>query len=104
MPEPTPTPEPAPPGTVRGMLSGPALSSVAAVVILGPDNVLREAARVAPTADGSFRFEGLAPGAYRLVASGAAGRVVLCDPPFLTVRLQGSQSVTVPEWRAIRAP
>jgi hypothetical protein len=103
-PEPPPTPEPAPPGTVRGRISGPALSSVAAVVALGPDNVLREAARVAPAADGSFRFEGLAPGAYRLVASGAAGRVVLCDPPFLTVRLQGSQPVTVPEWRAIRAP
>jgi hypothetical protein len=103
-PSPTPAPEPAAPGTVRGVISGPALSSVAAVVALGPDNVLKEAARVTPAGDGSFRFEGLAPGAYRLVASGPGGRVVLCDPPFLTVRLKDSQPVTLPEWRATRAP
>jgi len=109
-PEPTPTPTPtpapvqAPPGSLTGVLSGPAVTGVAAIVALGPDNVLKEAARVAPAADGSFRFDGLAPGSYRLVASGASGRVVLCDPPYLSVRLDGSQAVAAPAWRAIRVP
>jgi hypothetical protein len=85
-------------------LSGPAVTGVAAIVALGPDNVLKEAARAVPAGDGSFRFDGLAPGNYRLVASGASGRVVLCEPPYLSVRLDGSQPVTAPEWRAIRVP
>jgi len=103
-PAPEPTPVPAPPGSLSGVLSGPAVTGVAAIVALGPDNVLKEAARAVPAGDGSFRFDGLAPGNYRLVASGASGRVVLCEPPYLSVRLDGSQPVTAPEWRAIRVP
>jgi hypothetical protein len=103
-PAPTPVPDVSPPGTLTGVLSGPAMAGVAFVLALGPDNVLRESARVAPSADGSYRFQGLPPGNYRLVGSGAGGRVVICEPPFLTVKLEASQPVTAPEWRAVRVP
>ena len=102
-PEPTPAPS-LPPGTIAGSVTGPALGQVAFVLALGPNNVLKEAARVAPAGDGSFRFDGLAPGTYRLTASGPGGRVVLCDPPYLTVRLDGTQPASAPEWRAVRVP
>jgi len=102
-PEPTPAPA-LPPGTIAGSVTGPALGQVAFVLALGPNNVLKEAARVAPAGDGSFRFDGLAPGTYRLTASGPGGRVVLCDPPYLTVRLDGTQPASAPEWRAVRVP
>ena len=62
--------DPEPPGTVSGLVAGPASSEVASIVFLGPDNVLHEAARVAPDERGRFRASALPPGAYRIVASG----------------------------------
>jgi hypothetical protein len=116
-PEPTPTPTPTPtpmpastpapalaPGSIAGTIAGDARSSVAEVRALGPDNVLREAARVRPDAGGSYRFEGLTPGTYRIVVLGVGGRVIICEPPYLTVRLDGSQPVTAPELHAVRVP
>ena len=106
-PTPTPAPAPAPsgsPGSISGTIAGDARGEVRYVLALGPDNVIKEAARVAPTSEGAYRFEGLAPGAYRLVAAGAGGRVIICDPPYLTVRLDGSQPVAAPELRAVRVP
>ena len=113
-PVPTPAPTPSPPaptpaptgspGSISGTIAGEARGEVRYVMALGPDNVVKEAARVAPTSEGAYRFEGLAPGAYRLVAAGAGGRVIICDPPYLTVRLDGSQPVAAPELRAVRVP
>jgi hypothetical protein len=111
VPTPTPSPTPAPvtvavpqtPGSIAGTIVGDASGSIAEVRALGPDNVLKEAARTRPDG-GSYRFEGLAPGTYRIVAVGVGGRVVICDPPYLTVRLDGSQPVSAPELRAVRVP
>jgi len=103
-PEPTPTPTPLPPGSLAGTIAGEARGSVDYVLALGPDNVLREAGRVRPAPDGTYRFDGLEPGTYRIVAAGPGGRVIICKPPYLTVRLDGSQPVAVPALRAVRVP
>ena len=51
-PPPTASEEPAP--QLQGKLVGAAASKVAFIVLHGPDNVLREAARVVPEPDGSW--------------------------------------------------
>ena len=89
-------PTPSEPGAVAGTLTGPARDLAAFVIALGPDNVLKEATRVAPDAGGRFRFTGLAAGSYRLVAAGANGRVLVCEPPFVTIRLAPGAPVEAP--------
>jgi len=94
---------PAAPGTVSGTISGPAVAEVAAIVFLGPDNVLRESLRVSPDERGRFRVSALPSGAYRLVAAGKAGRVLICDPPFITIRVGGNGAVEAPVLKILRA-
>ena len=72
----TPTTAPA---QLRGRVTGPSAATVVAVVVLGPDNLLREAARAAPGADGRFELSGLAPGRYRVQLDG--GRHVPISRP-----------------------
>ena len=98
---------PAPPpeaGTLTGSVDGPARGSVTAIVVLGPDNILKEATRTALDASGRFTVRGLAPGSYRVVAAGAGGRVLICDPPYVTVRVGPSGGVEAPTLHALRAP
>jgi hypothetical protein len=114
--EPPPTPPPPPPaaavearevpgepGTVSGSLSGPGLAEVAAVVFLGPDNVLREAARVVPDATGRFNASALRPGSYRIVAAGKGGRVLVCRPPYIPIRVGPNSAVEAPVIEVLRA-
>jgi hypothetical protein len=91
-------------GSVFGQLSGPSLSDVAAIVFLGPDNILHEAAREAPDATGRYQASGLAAGAYRIVAAGTGGRVLVCEPPFITVHVGGDGAVEAPVLKVVRAP
>jgi hypothetical protein len=91
-------------GTVSGSLSGPALAEVAAVVFLGPDNVLREAGRAVPDPTGHFSVSALQPGAYRLVAAGKGGRVLVCRPPYIAIRVGPNSAVEAPVLEVIRAP
>jgi hypothetical protein len=113
-PTPTPAPSPAPtpqpsaapessPATVSGSLEGPARGEVAAVAFLGPDNLLAEAARAAPDEAGRYFSPGLPPGGYRIVALGKAGRVLLCDPPFVTIRVDATGEVVAPAMKVLRA-
>jgi hypothetical protein len=101
--EPAPAPAPPVPGALSGQLSGPALGDVAAVVILGPDNVLHEAARVRPDEHGRWEIRGLPEGAYRILAAGNGGHVLTCDPPFVTIRVISDQAVEVPGLKVLRA-
>lgn len=103
-PSPTPAPTPAPvePGTVFGQVEGPARRDVGAILLLGPDNVLREAARSIPDGDGRFVAAGLRSGSYRIVATGVRGRVLICDPPFVTVRVKSNGSVESPVLKVLR--
>lgn len=80
-----------------GRVVGPAAGEVLAVVLLGPDNLLREAARVAPRPDGTWVAEGLAPGSYRAVLDGGSGKVLVSSPPFVTFRVEGGKRVVVPD-------
>jgi len=110
-PPPVPVPEKPPESSgaattrsVFGQLTGPSLSEVAAVVFLGPDNILHEAARVVPDGDGRYETSGLAAGAYRIVAAGKAGRVLLCDPSFITVHVGANGAVEAPVLKVLHAP
>jgi hypothetical protein len=78
---------------LQGRLSGPGARAVVAVVVLGPDNVLREAARVVPDGDGLFAVDPLPPGRYRVVVDGGGGRVLVTRPPFHVVEV-GAQGVS----------
>jgi hypothetical protein len=108
---PIPAPPPAPdattdqesPGTVTGLVSGPASAEVASIVFLGPDNVLHESARVTPDERGRFRATALPAGAYRILASGKGGRVLICEPPYITIRVGSDSAVEAPVLNVLRA-
>ena len=95
---------PAEPGSLSGLVSGPMRGEVGAISLLGPDNVLREATRAVPDKEGHFRVSGLPPGAYRIVATGRGGRVLICDPPFVTARVSSNSAVEAPALNVLRAP
>jgi hypothetical protein len=95
-------PEPEEP-QVRGRIAGPAASEVTAVVILGPDSILREALRVAPGEDGRWSADGLAPGRYRVQLDGGGARVIVAQPPFLLLEIHPGESIDAGEIRAVQA-
>jgi hypothetical protein len=90
-------------GELEGRLTGEAVSEVVAVVLLGPDNITREAARVEPEADGSWVAVGLAPGRYRVVLDGGGGRVLASDPAFRQSPVVAGIRIEVPEIEVLRA-
>jgi len=101
-PPPVPTSSESRAVSVRGRVTGPAVGLVAAVVILGPDNVMREAARVRPAENGSWAVEDLAPGGYRIVVQGASGRVLETRPPFATARVEAGSPAEVGPIEVVR--
>jgi len=87
---------------LRGRIDGPGATQVVAVVALGPDNLLREAARVAPDDDGHWVLRGLEPGRYRIQLDGGGTRVLITQPPFRHVKL-GDAGTIVVDFRVVRA-
>jgi hypothetical protein len=77
--------EPVPEAQVSGAIGGLGERQVAFVVLLGPDNILREARRLRPGANGRWRVDGLPPGRYRIQIAGEGGGVLVTDPPFHVV-------------------
>ena len=51
----------------------------------GPGSIVREQARAAPDADGSWRIPLPAPGVYRIVPLGDGSRPVRSEPNFHTL-------------------
>ncbi len=92
VPEPETPPAKEPP-QLRGKIEGPAVGKVVAVVLRGPNNILREAQRIKPDSNGVWRASGLAPGQYRIQLDGGGDRVLVTDPPFLTVEVSEEGSV-----------
>jgi hypothetical protein len=88
---------------VFGTLSGPAVSQVVAVVLMGPNSLVREAARVVPDAKGAWSVETLPPGRYRIVLDGGGQRVLVAEPPFRVVEVAPGARIVVPEFRVLRA-
>ncbi|NIL99476.1 MAG: hypothetical protein GTN89_00585 [Acidobacteria bacterium] len=115
--EPTPEPEQEPdapadepraepgPATPTRQLEGRIvgrLELVEAVVLLGPDNILREAARIRPAADGSWAVDDLTPGRYRIQLDGGGDRVLVAEPRFLMVDVSETPA-RAPQIRAVRS-
>jgi hypothetical protein len=78
---------------VRGRIEGTGLEAVVAVLLLGPNNMLREAARIPPARDGSWSASGLQPGRYRVQLDGGGRRVLVTDPAFLLVDIEAEGTV-----------
>ncbi len=72
------------------------------VVILGPNNLLREAARIQPDADGRWGVESLAPGRYRIVLNGGGEHVIESDPRFATVQVMQDEVMEAPAFHVRR--
>ncbi len=75
------------------MLRGQA-ALVAELVIAGPDNITRIAARVTPDR-GTYRATGLAPGTYRVTPMGAKGATLRTAPGFATVKLAAGNGARI---------
>jgi hypothetical protein len=73
------------PFQVRGTIHGAAADLAISVVFLGPDNLLREAARVRAGPDGRWSISGLSAGRYRVQLDAGGARAVITDPPFRTL-------------------
>jgi hypothetical protein len=82
-------------GDAEGKLTGPALSEVVAVVLHGPNNIMREAARTRPESDGTWSAFGLEPGRYRVLIDGGGGRVLQTQPAFRTIEVKAGSRVMV---------
>lgn len=70
------------PATLFGRLEDPE-QLVEVVVVLGPDSLLKQAARIVPLRRGAtscFALRGLAPGRYKVVPMGPEGRSVRVKP------------------------
>jgi len=104
-PEPEPVADAAGParGELEGRLTGEAVSEVVAIVLLGPDNITREATRVEPGADGSWVVVDLAPGRYRVVLDGGGDRVLASVPAFRQTPVVAGIRIEVPEIEVLRA-
>lgn len=100
-PEPTPVPVPAE-ASLYGRIVGPAADRAVAVVVYGPNNILREAARVPVGGDGSWSAGGLEPGRYRVQVDGGGGTVLATTPPFRTATV-GEAPVAVEPIEVVRA-
>ena len=106
---PTPAPDSAPAAAAGapqlwGRIEGPARQDVVEVVLLGPNNVLHEALRVRPEADGSWKAEGLAPGRYQIQLAGDARRVLVTEPRFAVVQIpQGPGTIEAETIQVLRA-
>ncbi|MCP3979853.1 MAG: hypothetical protein GY716_11140 [bacterium] len=87
---------------VRGRIEGAAVSDVQWVVLLGPNNLLREATRVRPGADGSWRVDELEPGRYRVQLDGGGQRVPVSRPPFLILDVADAP-VEAPPMQVLRS-
>ena len=72
---------------VRGTIHDAAADLVIRVVFLGPDNLLREAARVQPGSDGRWEISGLSAGRYRVQLDAGGARALITEPPFRTLEI-----------------
>ncbi|HEU4402640.1 MAG TPA: hypothetical protein VFT43_11095, partial [Candidatus Polarisedimenticolia bacterium] len=91
IPEPRATQAPVKIGKVlRGKLTGE-VSLVTAVVVYGPDSLIREQARAVPSADGSWEIPLPPPGRYRIVPVGESGRSLRSEPNFHTLSVGSAE-------------
>ena len=88
---------------VRGRIAGPAATVVESIVLLGPDNILREERRITPRTDGAWQVDGLPPGRYRVQLDAGGGHVLVTEPPFTVLEIKAGESIIAPEIRVLEA-
>jgi hypothetical protein len=71
------------------------------VVLLGPDNLIREAKRVKPEKGGSWNCDGLEPGNYRIVLDAGGSRVAVSSPPFRMVLVEAGRRIDVKPFEVV---
>ncbi len=76
---------------LAGRVSGE-FRRVVAIVLYGPDSIIREYARVAPTADGALSFPLPPAGTYRLVPISEASQPLSSRPNFHSVRIKENEA------------
>ena len=72
-------------------------------MLLGPSNLLREAARVRPRPDGTWSADGLRPGRYRVQLDAGGDRVLVSDPPYLILEVGARGTTDAPSIRVLRS-
>jgi hypothetical protein len=90
-------------GELEGIVTGAAAAQVVAVVLLGPDNILREARRIVPRPDGSWDAAALEPGRYRVVLDGGGKHILITEPSFRTVEIEAGVHATAKAIEALRS-
>jgi hypothetical protein len=83
---PVPEPRPAAAAVLRGRLTGDLPRDVA-LVVYGPDSIVREHARVLPDPDGAWEVPLPPAGVYRIVPKAPGARPLRTVPNFHTVRV-----------------
>jgi hypothetical protein len=81
---------------VRGRIAGAAAAQITSVVLFGPNNLLREALRIAPGSDGTWTAGPLPAGSYRVVLDAGGRSAVVSNPPYATVVVPASGEVAAP--------
>lgn len=81
-----PVPRPLTADVLRGRIEGD-LAAVEAVVVYGPDSIVREQARAAPATDGAWEVPLPPPGAYRVVLLAKGTRALRSVPNFHTLQV-----------------
>lgn len=82
-----PTPAPGTETGLAGRITGRS-ELVKAILVLGPDSIIREQARITPAADGTWTAPLPPPGAYRVVPVGDGTRPLRSEPHFQTVQVR----------------
>lgn len=85
-----PGPGPKESATLSGRIKGD-LSRVAAIVLYGPNSIVKEFVRVRIGADGAWKADLPPPGVYRLVPAGGVPTPLPATPPFLTIKVAAGE-------------
>jgi hypothetical protein len=89
-------------GRVTGSISGPHPPHDLFVVLFGPNNMVREAARVPVDREGRWEIEGLAPGRYRVQLDAGGSTVLVTDPQFRVLDLKEGEAPGSLDFRVVR--
>jgi hypothetical protein len=85
-----PGPGPKEPAALSGRIKGDR-SRVAAIVLYGPNSIVKEFGRVLIGADGAWKAALPPPGIYRLVPAGGVPTPLPATPPFLTIKVAAGE-------------